>query len=593
MIPGIWSHDLIYPWQHELHSLLNWPGGTIKSIGDFIRVFPLLLSLSWSISALVRLGVVKYKTLFGCEITPELPSFSVLIPFCGDGEEALRSVRSLRHLTPAPQEIVMIDDGSPVELEMPEGSALPANLRLIRLPQNVGKAAALNHALRLLTSDVVVCLDADTTAQSTDWSPMLAQFAVHKELGAITGKIRPKQIRNLVQVMQAIDYLAVICMVKCAESLWGGLTTVSGAWVAYRRQALVECGGWNAETSAEDIDLSWRLQSGGWRLDYDFNWTANVEMALRWTSLWRQRRRWSSGMARTLRQHFHGVFHAGARHAAVSFLAVLGCLWIVSSLGLGVFTLGRAVLGHFGSGWLAEYKILISLGAAAFVLQLLVGIVIDRSSWRRYPMMILLAPAYPIYFWGILFTSNIVGFIHGFFYQGGGRWEPTNALDSAPYEPNKMVITRHDKGRLSRQTEAEITNSIHGAASHSLNSMRHGVRPFAGQLMRLLVFSWSGLCLYSGLSMAIKVPSTFVSSAVMILQLLIGATIWTLACWRFPKRGLWGSKAGVTIPDSIFNKPYPECCTQDLPLVKFTIDSAASKPVVSSNVEVVHFLKTL
>lgn len=350
MIPGIWSHDLIYPWQHELHSLLNWPGGTIKSIGDFIRVFPLLLSLSWSISALVRLGVVKYKTLFSCKITPELPSFSVLIPFCGDGEEALRSVRSLRHLTPAPQEIVMIDDGSPAELELPTGSALPANLRLIRLPQNVGKAAALNHALRLLTSDVVVCLDADTTAQSTDWSPMLAQFAIHKELGAITGKIRPKQIRNLVQVMQAIDYLAVICMVKCAESLWGGLTTVSGAWVAYRRQALVECGGWNAETSAEDIDLSWRLQSGGWRLDYDFNWTANVEMALRWSSLWRQRRRWSSGMARTLRQHFHGVFHAGARHAAVSFLAVLGCLWIVSSLGPGSFHLGKGSIRAFWIG---------------------------------------------------------------------------------------------------------------------------------------------------------------------------------------------------------------------------------------------------
>ena len=545
MNPSIWSQDLIHPWQHGLHTLLDWPGGTVHGIGCFIQFFPLLLSLSWSVSALLRLGVVIFKTWFGRKVTTTLPTFSVLIPFYGDAQEALRSVHSLRYLKPAPQEIVMIDDGSPAGCELLADFALPANVRLLRLPQNIGKAAALNCALHSVTSDIVVCLDADTTARTTDWSPMLAQFIARKELGAITGKIRPKRISNLVQLMQAIDYLAVICMVKCAESLWGGLTTVSGAWVAYRRQALVECGGWNAATSAEDIDLSWRLQSSGWRLDYDFNWTANVEMALHWKSLWRQRRRWSSGMARTLRGQCLGVFRSGARHTAVSLLAVLGSLWIVSSLGLGVFTLGQAALGHPGFGWLTEYKSLISLGAAAFALQLLVGIAIDRSSWHRYPLMLLLAPAYPIYFWGVLFTSNISGLIHGFFYQDGGRWQPTSVLDAARPLPAETIPARQ-----AGQLDAAI--SICVPAGRPFGKSRHQVRPCVSQVIRLLVLGWSGICLYSGLVIALKVPSSLGASGMMITQLSIGVITWMLGCWQFPECLSLGAKTRVALSILIF-----------------------------------------
>ena len=523
---SIWIQYFIHPWYHALRSLVDWPGGILDCLEDFILFFPLLLSLSWSVSALVKLALVACKAWAARPDRVELPTLAVLIPFYGDGREAMRTLDSLRDVTPRPQEIVLIDDGSPAGGGLPADFLLPAGVTLLRLPRNVGKAGALSAALREVESDVVVCMDADTTAMTTDWAPMLGQFARSKELGAITGKIRPRRLGNLAQWMQAIDYLAVICMVKCSESLWGGLTTVSGAWVAYRRQALVETGGWNVKASAEDIDLSWHLQSSGWRLHYDFNWTANVEMASRWGSLWKQRRRWSSGMAQTLRKQVGGVFRPGARHGVISFLTVLGCLWVVSSLGMILVTLGALWNGRLGLAPLRGHEGLITLGGEAFVLQLLVGILVDRGSWRRYPLMIVLAFVYPVYFWGILFTSNIAGLYQGFFHKENGRWLPTSVLERSP--------------RAGAGEGAEADRAGYGALRETAGAVYHlspvskRVGAFTVQMMRMLVLGWGLLCFYSALNIVLRGHHSVLLYGMGLMQLLIGGACWSAACWRKP-----------------------------------------------------------
>lgn len=258
---------------------------------------------------------------------------------------------------------------------------------------------------------------------------MLARFAHTPELGAITGKIWPESIRNLTQLLQAIDYLAVICMVKCAESLWGGLMTVSGAWVAYRRQAMIDCNGWCPKTSTEDIDLSWRLQGAGWKIGYDADWTAQVGMAPTWRSLWVQRRRWSCGLGRALRDQSGGVFQAASRHVPVAFMAVLSSLWIwlsLISVTAGAFIswkgLGQGTMLTSIVQWQANH---LPLYAGIFTMQIAIAILVDRGTWKRYPLLILFSPLYPLYFWLILVTSFLAGFPKGMLRRDGGRWSPT------------------------------------------------------------------------------------------------------------------------------------------------------------------------
>ncbi len=422
-------------WADEIKKWLDWPTGTLLGIVDFVNYFPLLLSLIWSVSALGALwaeerGKARRRA---AGASSSLPSYSVLIPFYGDADAALRTVRSLCDLRPAPEEIILVNDGSPAESIALDRSQLPPRSRVVDLPRNVGKAEALNRGAAGIRSEIVVCMDADTRAQSKDWSGMLARFARFPDLGAVTGKIWPESIRNLPQLLQAIDYLAVICLVKCAESFWGGLMTVSGAWVAYRRRAMAGCNGWCPRTSTEDIDLSWRLQAAGWKIGYDANWTARVEMAVSWRSLWLQRRRWSSGLGRALRDQSHGIFRHTSRHVPVAFMALLSSLWIwlcLATAAAGAFFAfvapGRgnplaAVLEWQAAHW--------SLCCAIFLVQIAVAIAVDRGTWKRYPLLILFSPFYPLYFWLILVTSFLAGFPRGMLRRDGGRWDPTAEIE--------------------------------------------------------------------------------------------------------------------------------------------------------------------
>ena len=424
-----WFSHLCTLWQEELGNLANWPVGTGRSLVDFVNYFPILLSLAWSFSALCMAVADAFRIRLNRDRVFILPSFSILIPFHGDADAVMRTVKSLAGLTPVPEEIVLVDDGSPEGSPTLDEEMLPPLCRVLTLEENLGKAEALNRGFASIRSELVVCMDADTVAESTDWTEMLRRFALAPNLGALTGKIWPAKVGNFVQLFQAIDYLAVICLVKCAETIWGGLMTVSGAWTAYRRQAMLDCHGWNARTSAEDIDLSWRLQARGWQLGYDSMWTARVEMAGTWRKLWLQRRRWASGMGRTMREQILGIFRHGSRHVPVAFMAILSTAWIVLTLGgAGIWLIAWAVNPRIdiisaSIAWWKECHV--PLYAAVFFVQLWIAVLVDRGPWTRYPLLLLMSPLYPAYFWMVLATSFVGGVPKGFLRLDSGRWKPT------------------------------------------------------------------------------------------------------------------------------------------------------------------------
>jgi biofilm PGA synthesis N-glycosyltransferase PgaC len=231
--------------------------------------------------------------------------------------------------------------------------------------------------------------------------------------------------------MQALDYLAVIGFVKNAEQQWGGLMTVSGAWVAFRRQALMDVDGWNEATAAEDIDLSWRMQSAGWRIAYDSRSITRVEMVPSWRGLWRQRRRWSRGLGRAVRDHFAGTLRAGATHVPVALVSLLGAAWLWASLLVGGVRLMRTAIhivhGHDTFHPALGVRALVYAGICFgfFFVQLLIATLLDRGRWRLYPKLFLLSPLYPIYFFVISLTTFVVGFPQGLLRRDRGRWRRT------------------------------------------------------------------------------------------------------------------------------------------------------------------------
>jgi poly-beta-1,6-N-acetyl-D-glucosamine synthase len=394
-----------------------------ESVLIFLLAYPFVTCLLWSLSGLFYLFNRRSMTRRH-SAARALPQYTVLIPFHGEPDAAMNTMRSLAMVTPAPHEIIIIDDGSPTSI--PATAELPSNVRLLRLPRNCGKAVALQAALPGVSTPLAICMDADTLTESSNWSPMLAAFD-DPALAAVTGKIRPVEGGGMVEWFQALDYLTVIAVIKAAESAWGGLLTVSGAFTAYRVSALKSAGGWNCDSSAEDIDASWRLQSKGWRLAFEKDWIARVEMAPSVPALWRQRRRWSAGLGRTLRDYGAASLFNGGRHLPILVMTLASLTWIVSMLTWSMHALlsldGTAVSDTSLSG--GSLAAIALTGACAFYVQLATALAVDGGRLRGHLRSALIAPLYPVYFWALLLSSFLVGFPKGFLRLDSGVWKRT------------------------------------------------------------------------------------------------------------------------------------------------------------------------
>ena len=426
-------HTLFAHWWSEFTDIGAWPDGTFDSVAEYIDLYPLVVCLLWCIYGLNSL----IRSLWWQPGPAQLPAYTVLVPFFAEPERAVRTAHSLDRAYPAPEEILLIDDGSPTGrgADVLDLAALPARARVIRLENNGGKAAALNAAIREVRSEVVLCLDADTLLHTPLLDPILARFVADATVGAVAGKLWPTEPRSLSDLMQALDYLAVIGLVKNAEHQWGGLMTVSGAFVAIRRAALVDVGGWNEATSAEDIDLSWRLQGAGWRLAYEQRCIAQVEMVPTWRGLWRQRRRWSRGLGHTVREQFTGALRSGATHLPVCLLTLLGAGWLWAMLAIDALRLGWVAVAVVTGKSISRPElpshlfVYIGICFGFFFCQLGIATLLDRARWRLYPKLFLVAPLYPLYFWAISLSTFIVGFPRGFLRHDRGRWRRTQRAE--------------------------------------------------------------------------------------------------------------------------------------------------------------------
>jgi cellulose synthase/poly-beta-1,6-N-acetylglucosamine synthase-like glycosyltransferase len=81
------------------------------------------------------------------------------------------------------------------------------------------------------------------------------------------------------------------------------MTVVPGAVGAWRKQAIVEVGGYPPDTLAEDQDLTIAVQRAGWRVAYDQGAIAWTEAPQTVRQLARQRFRWAFGTIQCVWKH--------------------------------------------------------------------------------------------------------------------------------------------------------------------------------------------------------------------------------------------------------------------------------------------------
>jgi cellulose synthase/poly-beta-1,6-N-acetylglucosamine synthase-like glycosyltransferase len=124
---------------------------------------------------------------------------------------------------------------------------------------------------------------------------------------------------------------------RYALGRWFNFNGTAGVW---RRDAMIDAGGWSADTLTEDLDLSYRAQMRGWSFVYLHDLVVPAELPADLVAFRSQQRRWARGSVQTARKlmgpilasdaapavKLEAAFHLGANLAYPLALALCALL---------------------------------------------------------------------------------------------------------------------------------------------------------------------------------------------------------------------------------------------------------------------------
>ncbi|MGO4500969.1 glycosyltransferase [Paenibacillus sp. 2RAB27] len=283
------------------------------------------------------------------------PPLSILVPAYNEELNIVDSVRSLLGINYETYEIIVVNDGSKdatkqnminefdmfevqhqvrwsglnKETKLVRGiyqSRIHPNLKLAD-KENGGKADALNTGINLAHYPYVVSLDGDTVLDPDAFLKIMKPIVEAKpgeeiiacggSVGIANGSVVDRGYlgedvrlpRNTIVVMQVIEYFRAFLMGRIGLSKMNMLLIVSGAFGVFRRDWLLEAGGYETGTIGEDMELIVRLH----RLIRQKKSKAHIAYIpdpVCWTEapeqlkyLKRQRIRWHRGLFESLWRH--------------------------------------------------------------------------------------------------------------------------------------------------------------------------------------------------------------------------------------------------------------------------------------------------
>jgi cellulose synthase/poly-beta-1,6-N-acetylglucosamine synthase-like glycosyltransferase len=187
-----------------------------------------------------------------------------------------------------------------------------ADVRVLELPQRVGKAAALNAGLALVDTELVAVLDADLATRPDYLTELVRPFA-DERVAAAAGYLRPANA----DVNAVTRYAAVTSWVHQLVTSAGtdrlGLNPPTFGASAYRTSALREIGGFPPLPVGEDVATSARLTHQGWRTRFVVTAVADNTLVSNLRAFWRQHVRWTRSVLRVHSGHSASIVSTAQR----------------------------------------------------------------------------------------------------------------------------------------------------------------------------------------------------------------------------------------------------------------------------------------
>lgn len=270
--------------------------------------------------------------------------------------------------------------------------------------ENGGKADSLNAAINYARYPLICALDADTLLDPNAMARLVWEFQTRPETVAIGGIVRvvngskfdgarltrvaaPK---SFIANMQIMEYLRAFLGARIGWSRLNLLLIISGAFGLFKRDAVIEVGGYNPKTVGEDAELVLRLhrkaldEKRPYRITFFPDPICWTEVPTSMKVLSRQRDRWQRGLGQMLWLHKDMFFRP--RYRGIGSIT-LPYFFFFEWLGPVVEVFGYIfVIVCVIFGWLN-----VQVALMFFVIAILAGIamsfmvvIIEQHTYRRY-----------------------------------------------------------------------------------------------------------------------------------------------------------------------------------------------------------------
>lgn len=344
----------------------------------------------------------NYDDIFA---NPATPAVSVVMAAYNEEACVVESVRAALGLRYPEFEVIVVDDGSSdrtferlsAEFDLAEvapaadpgvrtlgamrsmhASTTDDPLVVVRKVNVQKRSDAINAGLNVAQYPLVCCVDADSILEADALLRVVKPFvddpdrviATGGSIRAINGSPvyrgqigEPQLPRGWLARIQVLEYLRSFLLGRSGWSGFGGLLIISGAFGLYRRDALIDIGGFDTDSLAEDADATIALHRRAIERGDDYR-IVFVPDSVCWTEvpssradLARQRRRWSHGLFQVMSKHRRVI--GNPRYGRVGIVAMpyyllfellgavvelVGVAAVILGLALGVVSIDFAIL---------------------------------------------------------------------------------------------------------------------------------------------------------------------------------------------------------------------------------------------------------
>ena len=410
----------------------------IIGVNYFIGIYYGIVNLIYTILLVISLSVVlrhirriKYSPIKDFIASPETPPISILIPAYNEERIILRTIRSALSVNYPFFEVIVINDGSTDE-------TLPTLIHTFKLrridrayrnilktspvrgfyyhpempnllvvdKENGGKSDSLNCGINLSRSPYFCTVDADSILEENaliklitpvveSTVPVIACGGVVRGLNGIelrNGGIEEINLpRSGLAMFQIVEYIRAFLFGRVGLDAMNGILILSGAFSLFRKEAVVEAGGYRVKNVTEDMELIIKLhkhnieKKNPYRIKFISDPVCWTEVPENLRMLGRQRRRWHLGLMQSILQYRSVMFNP--KYGKLG-LVIFPYYFLVELLSPVVEIIGYVVvfLSYF-FGLLSFHFLILFLTLAIFygIFLSTAGIYLEEITYRRYP----------------------------------------------------------------------------------------------------------------------------------------------------------------------------------------------------------------